>query len=89
MNFGNILKGWGKWAGLMATTPQEEQQSIARMAICAECVFAKESKFLELISGNAQQIDGLYCEQCGCPCHQKSLVAEENCPEGKWEVAAT
>jgi hypothetical protein len=80
----HIATGWAKYAGLMATSEQEKALSIARMEVCGTCEFAKESKALEFISGGAQSIDTLYCSQCYCPCHQKSLT-DDLCPLGRWE----
>ena len=81
---GTIALGWTKWLGWQQTTEQEAILSLKRQTVCLGCEHATPSKFLEFISGGAEQIDGLYCNVCTCPCHQKSLTSEL-CPLGKWD----
>lgn len=84
MVVGNILTGWARHMKLIGTPEAIQAISKERMEACSTCPFAKESKALEFINGSAEHIDTIYCSVCKCPCHQKSLVENEQCPQGKW-----
>ncbi len=81
-----VVIGWGKWLGLIEISQENKEESERRLKICESnvCGFAKPNKFLELINGNAQKVDGMYCSQCHCPCHQKSLT-DKICELGYWD----
>jgi hypothetical protein len=85
MNLGHILEGWGKSMGLMEVDAETAIESERRMKICASCPVAKESSFLKLIKGSAEDMAAIYCSGCGCPVNEKSLVPDEQCPMGKWD----
>lgn len=78
--------GWAKWLGLIETSQETRQESERRMKICEsnQCGFAKKSKFLEFINNKAENIEGLFCSNCFCPCHQKSLT-DKICELGFWD----
>jgi len=84
MGLSNIVVGWARHLELIKTPAAVQELSKTRMEACSTCPFAKESKALEFINGSAEHIDTIYCTICKCPCHQKSLVDNERCPEGKW-----
>ncbi len=84
MNLSHIVTGWSKSLGVMKVNDAERKLSEERMNKCAVCPFAKESSFLKLFRGKAEDIKTIYCRKCGCPVNEKTLVAEEQCPENKW-----
>lgn len=83
-NISHILTGWGKRYGLISTSTAEQKLSELRMKKCSVCIHAHESKALKLLNGNVHHETTLYCTKCGCPCLQKTLVADETCPLNKW-----
>jgi hypothetical protein len=83
MTVGNIIQGWGRWLGIIPKNTCEKQAQ-ARREICARCELSKKSKLLEIINGNAQVTDSLYCTACKCPIVQKSLSDKEFCKLNKW-----
>ena len=80
----HIIKGWLKHWGLISTSTAEVKLSDLRLAQCRDCEFSKKSKVLEILNGNADYVDTIYCTRCTCPASQKSLVVDEYCPVGKW-----
>lgn len=91
INVKHIAQGWGKSLGWLQTTPEESLLSIERLNICATsgengsaCEHAKPSSLLKLLRGEAKQMDIIYCDKCGCPATEKSLVTDEKCPLNKW-----
>lgn len=84
MRLGHIIEGWSKSMGLMEVTAEERKLSEERLKKCAGCPMATESSFLKLLKGDAINMAAIYCKGCGCPVNEKSLVAEEQCPEEKW-----
>ncbi len=83
----NMLSGWGKTMGLMRISPEAQaREQIARLQVCVQCAFAKESKALEIINGSTEKTDVIYCTACHCPCMQKSL-SDDVCGKGFWAEA--
>lgn len=80
----NILRGWGKYLGVIPKSRAEEKLSELRLNQCKVCEFSNTSKVLEILNGHANYINTIYCAKCTCPVIQKSLVIEEKCPERKW-----
>lgn len=80
----HILKGWLKVWGILSTSMAEKKLSELRLKQCAGCEQAKMSDVLELINGDLEYVNTIFCNACTCPCLQKSLVTEEKCPLGKW-----
>lgn len=84
INLSHIVTGWSKSLGLYEVTEEEKELSKKRLEACAVCPYAKESSFLKLVRGSANNIPSIYCTKCGCPSNEKSLVLEETCPENNW-----
>lgn len=82
--FFHILKGWGKWIGILSTSTAEEKLSELRLSICKICENAEISPVLKMIHGDIEEVDTLKCTKCKCPCLEKSLVVDEQCPVKKW-----
>lgn len=79
-----ILKGWGKAFGILPVSSAEKKMSQLRLDICRRCDHAKENKVLKILNGEANYENQLQCSKCGCPCLEKSLVTDQQCPVGKW-----
>lgn len=82
----NISIGWLRWIELTEVPKKVKAESARRLMVCERCEYAKPNTFLEFINGGAENVKGMYCSECHCPCHQKSLVTEEECPKGFWKV---
>lgn len=80
----HILKGWGKALGILSVSNAEKELSDLRMKICGKCDRSKPIKVLEIINGKPVYEHRLKCNECGCPCLEKSLVVDEHCKIGKW-----
>jgi hypothetical protein len=80
----NILKGWAKAFGILNVSLAEKKLSILRLQLCKGCDKATESKVIEIMNGNDIYEHSLKCTMCGCPCLEKSLVVDEQCPLYKW-----
>lgn len=80
----HILKGWGKAMGIVSISRAEEKLSDLRLGICNICQFSEESKVLSIINGEDRYENILKCTKCGCPCVEKTLVVDEQCPIRKW-----
>lgn len=83
-NLFHIAEGWGKSLDWLEVTPEVRKLSNERLAICAVCPHAKESDILKFFKGEGRRLEVIYCDECGCPANQKSLVTEEKCPLEKW-----
>ncbi len=84
MDLTNVLVGWGTWLGALKISEEAKKESERRLKICGSCEFALPSTFLAFINGNAEDINSKYCSKCKCPCEQKAVVKNEDCPENKW-----
>jgi hypothetical protein len=80
----NILKGWGKAAGFISTSNAELKLSKLRLERCRNCMHSKKVTVLEIINGDEVYENSLRCTICHCPCLEKSLVVDEQCPIYKW-----
>lgn len=80
----HILLGWCKRAGLLPVSEAEEKLAQLRLNICAGCRYHKTSQVLEIVNGNAEEVNMLYCKKCTCPCYQKTIVVKEKCPMKFW-----
>jgi hypothetical protein len=79
----HILKGW--FASKVHASETVEEISKRRLLECEKCVYAKPKKWLKFINGEANEIETLACDKCGCPVVEKSLVMDEVCPLKKWK----
>lgn len=84
MNLIHIAQGWAKALGVLEVSEEEKAVSVQRMKTCADCPKAKSTKVLEIVNGKGEYLNTIYCTECFCPVHQKSLVTNEKCPLGKW-----
>ncbi len=84
MNLKHVFTGWARRFGWIKTTETIEQLSEARLRMCQHCKFSEKSFILEVVNGKGNYVDSLYCTKCTCPCLEKSLVPEEQCPIKKW-----
>jgi hypothetical protein len=80
----NILTGWAKHFKLVSTSEAEIKMQELRLAICKDCIHAKQSKVLKLVNGTATHEDDKYCDLCTCPLTEKTIVADEKCPINNW-----
>jgi hypothetical protein len=80
----HILKGWLKAFGILHVSLAEKKLSTLRLQLCKGCDKATESKVIEIMNGNDIYEHSLKCTMCGCPCLEKSLVVDEQCPLYKW-----
>jgi hypothetical protein len=80
----NIFRGWAKAMGLVQVSKAEAKLSELRLHICEGCDHAEESTVLKFIQGEDHLVYSLKCGKCKCPCLEKSLVVDEQCPVGKW-----
>lgn len=80
MQISNILRGWKNYLD-----KSEVVESIAkeRAAICAVCPLAKQGKILTFVKDNLKEIEGAYCDDCGCPLSAK-IRSNDKCPINKW-----
>lgn len=85
MNLLHIVEGWSKSLELIGTSDEIRELSKKRMTVCATCPKARESRFLKIFRGSADDVPAIYCTICKCPCNEKSLVKNETCPLGKWQ----
>ena len=79
-----IGKGWFRHLGILPITKELETLAEKRFEICKACPKAKQHKLLKVIDGKLNKVGSIYCTLCKCPCHQKVLVKEEECPLDKW-----
>jgi len=81
---GHIIRGWAKHFGFISITRAEEKLSALRMKECKKCTFSEPKKILVFLNGHAEKQASLACTKCNCPCLEKSLVVDEQCPIGIW-----
>ncbi|MFL5810848.1 MAG: hypothetical protein ACJ749_15105 [Flavisolibacter sp.] len=80
----HIVKGWAKAFGIISTSSAEMKLSKLRLQKCTGCQHAKNVKVLEILNGKDLYENSLQCTICHCPCLEKSLVVDEQCPIYKW-----
>lgn len=80
----HIITGWGKRMGMIPVTTAEKKLSDIRMRFCKTCDDSSVSKVLSIVAGQASYESQLKCDKCGCPCLQKTLIVDEQCPVNKW-----
>jgi len=85
MSLADIGIGWGRWLGLLSIPEAVRAESNRRLEICDTCEHAIPSKVLEIINDSVEEVHHKYCNECKCPCHQKSLT-DDVCRLGKWAL---
>lgn len=80
----SILTGWLRAAKLIDTTSAEKKLSELRLKKCENCKSSYKSKLLYIINGEDVETNALICNECKCPCLEKSLVPGESCPIKRW-----
>lgn len=75
-----ILEGWKNY---MDKSEVVEAIAEKRAAMCASCPFAKQGKLLTFVKDTLTEVQGLYCDQCGCPLSAK-IRSSDVCPLDKW-----
>ena len=73
-----IAKGWTKV--LLQTTTEEDKR---KASICKGCPHAVSSTFVEFINDKLVDVNGMVCNDCGCPLIAK-IRSGGNCPKNKW-----
>lgn len=75
-----ILEGWGNYfKGKMSALERE------RGKVCEECPEAVVGTYEKLMPDfQLKKIQGLKCNQCGCPLSTKLRSKDEECPLKKW-----
>lgn len=80
----DILNGWGNY--FKGSNPATLKVAKQRAKICVEdCDLAKNGLHLAVLPDfSIQNIQGMYCGDCGCPL--STAVRSENykCPQNKW-----
>ena len=80
MNIKNILTGWKNY---LDKSEVVEKIAEERAAICAACPHAKQGKLLTFVKDTLREVQGAYCDKCGCPLSAK-IRSSEICPINKW-----
>ncbi|KGO88091.1 hypothetical protein Q765_03285 [Flavobacterium rivuli WB 3.3-2 = DSM 21788] len=80
MNVKAILTGWKNY---ISKSDVVESVAKERAAICAVCPHAKQGKIIAFIKDTLQEVQGAYCDACGCPLSAK-IRSTEICPNSKW-----
>ncbi len=76
----NILTGWKNYLRKSEVT---EAVAKERAALCAVCPHAKHGKLLTFVKDTLKEVEGAYCNQCGCPLSAK-VRSNDICPINKW-----
>ena len=80
MKLQHILNGWKNYLDKSEVT---EATAKERAAICAACPHAKQGKLLAFIKDTLTDVEGTYCNACGCPLSAK-VRSNDTCPKLKW-----
>lgn len=80
MKIQTILTGWRNFIDKSEVIEETAKQ---RAAVCALCPHAKQGKLLTFIKDSIQEVEGAYCDQCGCPLSAK-VRSNDICPKSKW-----
>jgi len=75
-----ILTGWKNY---LDKSEVVEEIAKKRAAICAVCPHAKQGKLLTFVKDTLEEVQGAYCDQCGCPLSAK-IRSLDICPKLKW-----
>ncbi len=75
-----ILSGWKNYLNKSEVT---EAVAKERAALCASCPHARQGKLLTFVKDTLKEVEGHYCNQCGCPLSAK-IRSNDICPVKKW-----
>ena len=75
-----ILKGWKNF---ISKSDVIEKVAKERAAVCASCPYAKQGKLLTFVKDTLEEVQGAYCDKCGCPLSAKGR-SSDICPLDKW-----
>lgn len=75
-----ILSGWKNYLNKNKVT---ETIAKKRATICASCPHAMQGKLLAFVKDELTEVEGYYCNKCGCPLSAK-IRSNDICPEKKW-----
>ncbi|KAF2518257.1 hypothetical protein E0W68_09540 [Flavobacterium salilacus subsp. salilacus] len=76
----NILSGWKNYLSKSEVTEAVAKQ---RAALCAACPHARQGKLLTFVKDTLKEVEGAYCNRCGCPLSAK-VRSNDICPINKW-----
>jgi hypothetical protein len=76
----DILTGWKNY---LDKSEVVEEIAKERAAICAICPHAKQGKLLTFVRDTLKEVQGAYCNECGCPLSAK-IRSSDICPKLKW-----
>lgn len=79
--FKEILNGWKNY---ISKSDVSEDIARNRAAICASCPQAKHGFLLTFIKDTLKEVEGTYCNACGCPLSAK-IRSNDICPLKKWQ----
>lgn len=80
MQISNIIQGWNSYFKNIT-----ESYVFGRALECEQCPEAVIGTYEKFMPDNTlKKIQGLKCNQCGCPLSTKLRSKKENCPLGKW-----
>ena len=75
-----IAQGWGKYFKGGASALEKE-----RAKVCDQCPEAIVGTFEKMMPDySLKSVQGLKCNQCGCPLSTAIRSKEKTCPLGKW-----
>ena len=78
----DILNGWKNY---LVDDPVSDAIAKPRAEECGQCPEAKHGKITAILKDyKMKEIQGKYCNQCGCPLSPKVRSKNEKCPLGKW-----
>lgn len=76
-----IISGWSNFIDKSEVT---EKEAIRRASICDLCPHSKKSILLSFVKDELKEVEGMYCDDCGCPLSAKVRTKENSCD--KWRV---
>ena len=81
--FRRIVKGWGNY---LKSDPQAAAVASERAKVCADCPSAVHGTYERVMPDwSLMLVQGMKCDECGCPLSTKLRVLEEECPLKKWQ----
>lgn len=80
MNIKSIVTGWKNYIDKSEVVEETAQE---RAKICAACPHAKQGKLLTFVKDSLKEVEGAYCDLCGCPLSAK-IRSKDICPTSKW-----